>query len=216
MKEFGTAAILCGGKSSRMGFDKCSIKVNKKYLIEVIAEKLEEVFDEIILLSNDKNKFQNLKYEVCEDIIPGLGPMGAIYSALKYAKSEHVFITACDMPVVNIRLIKHMMELIQLKNVDGVVCRKSNYIEPLYAFYSKSMIDTIERQIERKNFRLIEIINHSKIYCLEEDKVREYSNNLEVFTNLNYKDDLAKLNKIFLKDEIEYDWGKRDKGYKSK
>ena len=45
MKNFGSAVILCGGKSSRMGFDKCKIKVGNKLLIEIIAEQLEQIFE---------------------------------------------------------------------------------------------------------------------------------------------------------------------------
>jgi len=200
LKKFGTAVILCGGKSSRMGFDKCKLKIKGKFLIEVIGEKLEEVFDEIILLSNDDDKFKHMKYKVFQDIIPNSGPIGAIYSALKYASSEYVFITACDMPVVNIDFIKYMMELIQLKQVEGTVACKSEFIEPLYAFYSKSMIEKIENQINNQNYKLLQIIDSSKIHYIEESEVRKYSSNLEIFTNLNYKEDLSLLNKIFLED----------------
>jgi molybdopterin-guanine dinucleotide biosynthesis protein A len=76
LREFGTAVILCGGKSSRMGFDKCKIKIENKYLLEIIGEQLEEVFDDIILLSNDEFKFKEMKYKVMKDVIPDLGPMG--------------------------------------------------------------------------------------------------------------------------------------------
>ena len=57
LKDFGSAVILCGGKSSRMGFDKCMIKVNNKFLIEIIAEQLEQVFDNIIFMSNNLERF---------------------------------------------------------------------------------------------------------------------------------------------------------------
>lgn len=214
MKKFGTAVILCGGKSSRMGFDKCQLKVKDKFLIEIMGEKLEEAFDEVILLSNDErkfdeSKFKDIKYKVLQDIIPDLGPIGAIYSALNYASSEYVFITACDMPVININFIKYMMEIIESKDIEGVVARQSKYIEPLYAFYSKSMLNKIENQIQNKNFKLLGIINMSKVYYVEESEVRKYSSNLEIFTNINYKTDLSLLNKIFLEDK-DNDEGHKD------
>ncbi|KOA20684.1 putative molybdenum cofactor guanylyltransferase [Clostridium homopropionicum DSM 5847] len=200
MKKFGTAVILCGGKSSRMGFDKCKLKIKGKFLIEVIGEKLEEVFDEVILLSNDDDKFKHMKYKVFKDIIPNLGPIGAIYSALKYASSEYVFITACDMPVVNINFINYMEDIIQIEDVEGVVSYKSDYIEPLYAFYSKSMIERIEKQINIQNYKLLPVIKSSKVHYIDESEVRKFSSNLEIFTNLNYKEDLSLLSEIFLED----------------
>lgn len=181
-----------------MGFDKCKLKVKDRLLIEVISEKLEEVFEEIILLTNDREKFKGLKYKVFEDIIPDSGPIGAIYSALKYSSSTHVFITACDMPVVNLDFIRHMMEFIEIENVEGVVARKSSFIEPLYAFYSKAMLETIENQINKQNYRLLQVIQSSNIHYIEESEVRKYSSDLGIFTNLNYQTDLLELDKIFI------------------
>ncbi len=202
MKEFGTAVILCGGKSSRMGFDKCKIKIKDKYLIEIIGEQLEEVFEDIILIANDTLKFADIKYATKMDIIPDLGPMGAIYSGLKYASSKNVFITACDMPFINIDFIKYMMKLIEDENVEGVVSLKSNYVEPLYAFYSISMLDKFESHIKQQSFKLLNVINESRIHYIEESEVKKFSSNLNIFTNLNYKADLAVLEEIFMGDNL--------------
>src|SRR5688572_24051705 len=127
-----------------MGFDKLQIKINNRPLIEIICEQLEAIFQELIILRNSDDDMINLKYKVFKDIIPNLGPIGAIHSALKYASSENVFVTACDMPVINIEYIKYMMELMKHENIEGVVSCKEQYVEPLYAFYSKKMIKTIE------------------------------------------------------------------------
>lgn len=91
MKKVGTAVILCGGKSSRMGFDKSKIEIKGKYLIELIAEKLETVFDEVILVAEKKDKFKTLKYTVLEDLKKEYGPAGGMHTALKYANSKYVF-----------------------------------------------------------------------------------------------------------------------------
>lgn len=198
MKKFGTAAILCGGKSSRMGFDKCIIKIGDKYLTEIIGEQLEEVFDEIILISNDLNKFNDIKYKVVKDIIPDSGPMGGIYSALKYASSNNVFITACDMPVINTDFIRYMIETINNKNVEGAVSLKSNYIEPLYAFYSTGMIERFESHIKKGSFKLLSVIKESNMHYIQESEVKGFSRDMSIFTNLNYKTDLASLKKIIM------------------
>lgn len=200
LKDFGSAVILCGGKSSRMGFDKSTIKVRNKFLIEIIGEQLEQVFENIVLLSNDKERLWNTKYMVVEDIIANSGPIGAIYTALKQASSKYVFITACDMPIINLDYIKYMMELIKSENIEGVVSYKSEYVEPLYAFYSIDMINTFEKELKKNNFRLLDIIKSSKMHYIEEKKWREYCNNVDIFTNLNYESDLTVLKNIFMED----------------
>jgi molybdenum cofactor guanylyltransferase len=197
LKNFGTAAILCGGKSRRMGFDKRDIRIKGKLLIEIIAEQLEEVFEKIILISNEKEKFKHLKYTVVEDIIPDSGAIGGIFTALNEASSKYVFITACDMPVLNVDYIKYMMELIESENIDGVASCNSGDIEPLHAFYSKNMLPAINSQLDNKNFRLHYIIKQLNMKYVKDEIVREYCKDMSIFTNLNYKSDLAFLEKVF-------------------
>lgn len=195
--DFGTAVILCGGKSKRMGFDKCNIKINHKYLIEIIGEKLEEIFQEIILVSNDVNKFKQIKYAVVEDILPEIGPLGAIYTALKKCSSKYIFVIPCDMPVINLDYIRYMMSFIDQEKVEGVATYRLNFIEPLYAFYSKDMLHIFEKYIENQNYKLQELISSCKVHYVDEGKVKEYSKDMDMFINLNYAKDLAVLEKIF-------------------
>ena len=200
MEYFGTAVILCGGKSSRMGFDKCKIKVKNKFLIEIIAEQLEQIFQNIIFVSDDIEKFGNTKYGVVKDIVTSSGPIGAIYTGLKQATSRYVFVTACDMPIINLEYIKYMMQLIKNEKIEGVVTYNCKYIEPLYAFYSIDMISTFEDEIQKHKFKILDVIKNSKMYYVEEKKARQYSSNMDIFTNLNYTSDLSILKNIFGED----------------
>lgn len=199
MKDFKTAAILCGGKSSRMGFDKCTLQVNGKLLIEIISEQLNKVFDNIILVSNDKDKFKNISYKTIEDIVPNSGPLGGIYTALKYAESNYVFVTACDMPVINLDYIKYMMGLLKENSFNGIASYNCGHIEPLYAFYSKKVIPVFESELSNNNFRLFEVIKKCNMHYVEEEKIKEYSKGMNIFTNLNYKEDLEFLGSLFMK-----------------
>lgn len=197
MKKFGTAVILCGGKSSRMGFDKSKIKVNGKLMIEFIGEKLEKVFDEILLVAENIDKFHVLKYTVLEDLKKDYGPAGGIYTGLQYAQSENVFFLACDMPIVNTDYIKYMKSILKENNYDGIIPRNKKWVEPLHAFYSKNLIKDFERGIVENNLVLYDIIKNSNIYYVPEDITREFSNDLDIFMNLNYTKDLEILHKIY-------------------
>ena len=135
-----------------------------------------------------------------EDIIANRGPIGAIYTALKEASSKYVFVTACDMPIVNLDYIKYMMEVIKSENVDGVVSYNSKYIEPLYAFYSTDMIDAFETGLKNNNYKLHDVIKASNMYYVEETKWRQYCSGMDIFTNLNYESDLTVLKNIFMEE----------------
>jgi molybdopterin-guanine dinucleotide biosynthesis protein A len=197
MKDFGTAVILCGGKSSRMGFDKSKIEVKGKYLIELEAEKLQRVFDEVILVAEKKDKFENSKHIIVEDLKKEYGPAGGIYTALKYSASKYVFFMACDMPIVNIEYIKYMMEVIKENKYDSVIPKHDKWIEPLYAFYSKDLVKNFEEGITNNNLALYDIIKDSRVHYIPEDITKNYSNNFDIFTNLNYVKDLEILKKIY-------------------
>lgn len=200
LEDFGSAVILCGGKSSRMGFDKSTIKIKNKLLVEIMAEQLNKLFKDIILISDRTEKFGTSRYKVFKDIVPNLGPMGAIYTALKSSFSKYVFIMACDMPIINLDLIQYMMEQINLHKSDGAVCYNSNFIEPMYAFYSINMLDIIDEEIKEGNYRLLNIIRKSKMHYVDDKIVQEICKDMNVFTNLNYKEDLHVLEKVFSKD----------------
>lgn len=195
MKSFSTAAILCGGKSSRMGFDKSKIIINGKPLIEDIAERLNNVFDDIVFITNDKNKF-NTKYRVVEDEIKGCGPAGAIYTALLNSKSKYVFVVGCDMPFINVDYVKFLIEKMRGKSIECLITKKGNYYEPLYSFYSIDIKDTFKNEIEKGNFRIMDIIKSCKVEFTKDEEVQMFINKYDMFTNLNYLDDINKIKKL--------------------
>lgn len=197
MKKIGTAVILCGGKSSRMGFDKSLIDIKGKLLIELVCEKLEKIFDEIILVTENKEKFNNLKYKVVEDLERNYGPAGGIYTGLKYSESKYAFFLACDMPKINIDFINYMIKIIDDGEYDGLMCRHNDWIEPLFAFYSKDLIKNFQKGIEDNSLVLYDIIKNSNMKYISEETAKEYSENLDMFANLNYVKDLEILKDIY-------------------
>ncbi len=199
MKKVGTAVILCGGKSSRMGFDKSKIKIDGRLLIDIIGEKLEKIFDEIILVAEKEDKFENLKYKVVEDMEKNYGPAGGIYTGLKNASSKYVFFLACDMPKINIDYIKYLMNIVEDDECDGLICKKDDWIEPLHAFYSKDLIKDFKKGIEENSLVLYDIIKNSNIRYIPEEITKKYSPDLDIFVNLNYVKDLGILEEIFNK-----------------
>jgi molybdenum cofactor guanylyltransferase len=194
--KFGSAVILCGGKSSRLGFDKFNIKVKGKPLYEVMAEELKELFEEIIIVTSKSKKLENKKYLVVEDLIAECGPMGGITTGLQYASSEFVFFIACDMPVINLQVIKSFISKLSEEAFDGVVGKNRGFIEPLYSFYSKVLIDKLNKDILLGNFQMNKFIRNENIYLADEAEWRKYCKQ-DIYSNINYIEDLDILEKLF-------------------
>lgn len=201
MKLFGTAIILAGGKSERMGFDKAFIEIGGRPILELITDRLNKIFDDIVIVTNSPANFSGLNVRTTEDIIKGAGPLGGIHAGLIFSKSIYSFLTACDMPIVSTSYIEHMMGIALRSMPDAVISEKGDWVEPFHALYNKSLIRRIEQSIKEGRHGIFDALKGRDIIRISEEKVREYSPDLELFTNLNNAKDLDRFVKGFKPEE---------------
>ncbi|MGB9300933.1 MAG: NTP transferase domain-containing protein, partial [Anaerolineae bacterium] len=71
-----SAVVLAGGRSSRLGQDKAFLRINGQFLIERILEKLAQLSDEVIVVANDIEKYEQFEAVVVGDVFPGKGALG--------------------------------------------------------------------------------------------------------------------------------------------
>jgi molybdopterin-guanine dinucleotide biosynthesis protein A len=105
------------------------------------------------------------------------------------------YVVACDMPFINIEYVKYMMELIKEHDgeVDGVITRLGEWIEPFNAFYSKNLIGRIEKNIRKNNRQINLLLQDSNVLYVSEAKARVFSPKWEMFTNINTLKDYESL-----------------------
>ncbi|MBC2582350.1 molybdenum cofactor guanylyltransferase [Clostridium sp. DJ247] len=190
MEIFKTAVILAGGKSSRMGFDKQFLKLDEKFLMDIVIGELQKEFSEIIVVTNKVEIYKDTPYKVICDKIKNKGPLSGIHVGLKASSSKYVYFIACDMPNVNIEYIRYMKEKIRNIDVGACITKEGDKIEPLNGFYSKSIIKDIEYLFLKDKRAIISLIERVNTYYIEEKAARIYSSNWDMFLNLNTKEDL--------------------------
>ncbi|MTI49812.1 MAG: molybdenum cofactor guanylyltransferase [Firmicutes bacterium] len=190
MKNFGTAVILAGGKSSRMGFDKQFLEVNKTKLVDIITRKLENQFEEIIVVTNKPEYYKDFPHKIVEDEIKEKGPLSGIHTALKKASSKYVYFLACDMPNINLKFIQYMKDKLNEVGGDGCLSRKGNWIEPFNSFYSKDIVPKIEEHLFNDKRSIHSLVRKLNFYYVEEEIALRYSPNWDMFMNLNTTHDL--------------------------
>jgi len=188
-----TAIILAGGKSKRMGLDKQFLMVNDQWLLEHIAEQLKPLFKKIIIVTNKPEKYRGCPYRIVQDQFKDFGPIAGIHAGLKYSSCRYNYIIACDMPFINIPYIQYMQKLIHdsSQEVDAVVTKFGEWLEPFNAFYSKSLTERIEKNIVQGNRRVSSIFKGANVIYVEEKKARVFSPGWEMFMNLNTPEDIA-------------------------
>ena len=197
MEYMETAIILAGGKSSRMGFDKQFLKLRDKYITDIITEKLQKVFKEIIIVTGKPEEYAKYGFKLVEDEVRNFGPLAGIHVGLKNSRSTYNYIIACDMPFINLKYLEYMMELIRQHegNIDGVITRLGEWIEPFNAFYSRSLILKIEENMRKGKRQINTLLQDANVHYVSEAKAREFSPEWEMFTNVNTLKDYERLMK---------------------
>lgn len=94
--------ILTGGKSRRMhGQDKLFLDYQGEAFCDHIRRALGSF--PVVYLSaapDGQKRYASLGLPVVADVLPGLGPMGGIYSGLLSCREPWLFVAACDMPLI--------------------------------------------------------------------------------------------------------------------
>jgi len=189
--------ILAGGKNARMGREKAYLRIGERTIIEEQSDTLGRIFDEIIIVANSQNYFKNIDAKVVTDIIPDSGPLGGLYSGLAVSSNIHSFLIACDMPFINLELIDYMIK--QIGENDIVIPLSSKGIETLFAVYSLNCLETIRRQIEFRNLKLLDILNFFKVRYISQEEVEKFDPKEFSFFNVNSQKDYEEALKIWLK-----------------
>ena len=83
------AVVLAGGKSRRFGRDKSQVKLGDKILIDYILSEILDFYNDILIVANEPIKFLGSnKITLIKDIRKGLGPLGGVFSAMKWVRDN--------------------------------------------------------------------------------------------------------------------------------
>lgn len=190
MKKFGTAIILAGGKSTRMGFDKQLIKIQERRLVESLIQKLREEFDEIVIVTNKPEYYIGLADIITGDVIKDKGPLGGIHAGLLKSASEYSYVVACDMPSINLDYVRHMKKRIHKSEPVACVTRFGEWIEPFNAFYMKDLAIHMEEFLTTGKRAVHTMLKDYRVDFVPEKEAREFSPEWNMFFNLNTREDI--------------------------
>lgn len=185
--KFGTAVILAGGKSSRMGFNKEFLEIDGESLVKKNIEKLKSIFNEIIVVTNNPKYYESLNIITVQDIYFQKGPLSGIHASLKRSSSEYIYLLACDMPEIDIPFIKWMMEIVDREAPEIAVIRKGGYIEPFNGFYSTALIERAEELLRQNKLAIRALMSEAKVEFID---LHEVQSDRDIFLNLNTQEDL--------------------------
>ena len=185
-----TAAILAGGQSSRMGFNKAFIEIENRPIIERSVKLLKGLFRDVIVIANEVPVYERLDVRVASDLIKGAGSLGGIYTAIFHSGFERTFVTACDMPYLNADVIGRIVS--SAAGFDAVVPFIGSELHPMHAVYSKKCLKPIKSMIDEGNFRIKDLFDRIATRRLVEKDFKGLDAALSM-TNVNTREDLSRI-----------------------
>ncbi|HSW56814.1 MAG TPA: molybdenum cofactor guanylyltransferase [Dehalococcoidales bacterium] len=189
--------VLAGGKSNRLGRDKKYEVVGGQPLLERVVSILSTFGSEIILVTGEKTTLRaDLNYsriKIVTDLYPNRGSAGGIYSGLSASSAFHNLVVACDMPFLNLDLLRYLLDV--RSNYDLVVFRHESFFEPLHAVYSKNCLPHLEH-ILKNNLRIIELLKYASVRFIRLEEIERFDPRRLSFFNVNSAVDLDTAQRI--------------------
>lgn len=160
-----TGLVVCGGKSSRMGFDKCMISYHGRPECYRVYQLLENFCSEVYLSCNDK---QTELFDAGYFILPDLpdyrdiGPMAALLTACSINKNNSLLVIGCDYPFLHSIEIVHIINHAEKSKLPVAYFNEfAGKYEPLLAWYPASSCRLLTELYAAGRFSLNEFLELS-------------------------------------------------------
>jgi molybdopterin-guanine dinucleotide biosynthesis protein A len=189
-----SCAILAGGLSSRFGQDKALVEIGGEILIERVASRLRKVTDDLFIVGNNLSRFEHMGLRLVQDLVDGMASLGGIYTALESALHPHLFVVGCDMPFLDLNLIRYMFLL--SPGYDVVMPYVRGEAEPMHAIYGKVCIPPVEELIRAGDRKIIKLLPQVHVRDVRDDEIAIFDPQYRSFFNLNTPKDLARMHSI--------------------
>jgi molybdenum cofactor guanylyltransferase len=171
-----------------MGEDKAFLEIEGAPIIKRIHDLFEKIFNEIIIVTNQKEPFSGFAAKIYSDLFPNRGALGGLYTGLFFSSYPYAFCVACDMPFLNRSLIEYL--LMNIEGYDVIVPRTSDGFQPLHAVYSKNCLEPMKDLIDADGFKIFDFYPRVRLKTVGHEEVTRFDPDLESFINVNTREDL--------------------------
>ena len=193
MKKPAAMLLLMGGKSSRMGQDKAQLLLGGQPFWKRIAQELSACGKVYLSVSQTCDEKALEGYPIIRDVVPDCGVMGGLYSAFQAIEEDLLFACACDMPFLNRRFIRWMLnrweeEVQKGRQWDGiVVCGDDGKTYTTAALYHRRLQGKLEENVRKKRLRMHTFVREeANLLLLPMEEVASFS---RCFQNINTPED---------------------------
>lgn len=199
------AFILIGGRSSRLGLDKAFVELHGNTLMQRAIDVARDALDGPRITVVAGNSLQFATQAIVADtpfifdLYENRGPLGGLHAALAYARTEWIFVLACDYPLVSRELIELLAKEVADEYGAVVPEQENGRVQPLCAFYRTAAArPVVEEILERPRAipPLRDVVTQLSPRIVKFDAYAQLANAKNLFTNINTPDDLERARSI--------------------
>jgi molybdopterin-guanine dinucleotide biosynthesis protein A len=189
-----SGVILAGGRSRRLGRDKAVEPLGGQPLIRRVMDRVRQIAREMVVVVADEERGRALPLgesdRVAVDIYPDKGSLGGIFSGLSSAQEPWALVVACDMPFLNLDLLRHLMSL--REGMDAVVPVLEDRPEPTHALYSRACLPHIEARLKADDLKISGFFDDVRVRYVPEADIASFDPDFLSFFNVNSPPDLER------------------------
>ncbi len=199
------AVVLAGGKSKRFGRDKSQVKLGNKILIDYILTEIIDFYKDILIVTNEPIKFlDSNKISIVNDIKKGLGPLGGIFSAMKWVrdnKKDYKWISTfpIDTPFFKKKHLIKFYKEINLEKSNLFFMKSKNKRHNIFGLWSLELYEKLESALNRGDRKVELWANEIGVKTID----FEHENNKDPFFNINTEKELEIAKKLLKNDKLQ-------------
>lgn len=203
-----SGVILAGGLNLRFsGKTKALLSVGGKRILDRIIDVYCQVFEEIILVTNDPASYLEWDMNIVTDLFPVRSPLTGIHAGLFHTRSPYAFFVACDTPFIKKSLVEALIDTIAPRT-DAIIPETAQGPQPLFAVYSKRCLSLIQRHLAQQKpnrqhqrslqpvLKVQRFFEQVRVKKFPESRSREKDPELVSFFNINSPEDMIRAEKI--------------------
>ena len=192
------AVVLAGGKSKRFGRDKSQVKLGSKILIDYILTEIIDLYKDILIVTNEPIKYLNSnKISITSDIKKGLGPLGGVFTAMKWVKDnkknyEWISTFPTDTPFFKKEHLNKFYKEINLEKSDLFFMKSKNTRHNIFGLWSIELFQRLEIALDKGDRKVEHWANEIGVKTID----FEHENNKDPFFNINTEKELETAKKL--------------------
>jgi molybdopterin-guanine dinucleotide biosynthesis protein A len=175
-----------------MGTDKASLVVHTEgdrrvTLLDLALEKLSPMVNDLLVIGHP-HVHGHVGPFVIPDDTPGLGPLGGLVTAMRYAAHDRLLVLAVDMP----RIHGHLLRKLQQRSgnfTDAVVPKHDGRTEPLVGAYHRRCAPFFSAMLAQGSLRMTDALEAVRTHHVDID-LRSGLWPSDLFHNVNRPEDL--------------------------